>query len=245
MIAIFKKELTSFFGSVLGYIVVAVFLIITGLFLFVFPETDYNIFDYGYASLDGLFNLAPWVFMFLLPAVTMRMISEEISGGTIEFLATRPVTDLQIVLAKYFAALALLLFSILPSLVYYYTVYQLGAVTGNIDTGAALGSYLGLFLLGSCFAAIGLFASSLTSNQVVAFLISVFLCFFFYSGFKNISQLPFFYGRTDDIIQSIGIDAHFASIRRGVVDFRDVFYFISLSGIFIFLTKTSLSSRKW
>jgi ABC-2 type transport system permease protein len=245
MFSVFKKEVTSFFSSLIGYIAIIVFLLATGLFLWVFPDSDYNIFSYGYATLEGLFNLAPWVFMFLIPAITMRSFSEEIKGGTLEILTTRPLSEVQIILGKYFAAMFLVAFSLIPTVVYYITVYQLGIVKGNIDSGVVLGSYLGLFLLAGAFAAIGIFASSLTGNQIVAFMLAVFLCFFCYFAFVSLSRLGLFVGKIDDIIQSIGIDAHYLSIRRGVIDTRDVIYFLSFIGIFILFTKTSLESRKW
>jgi ABC-2 type transport system permease protein len=173
------------------------------------------------------------------------MFAEEQQTGTIEFLATKPVRDIDIILGKYFAALALVLFSILPTVLYYYTVYQLGSPQGNLDAGAILGSYLGLFLLAAIFAAIGIFASSLSSNQILAFLLATFLCFLFYYGFYYFSKLPVFVGRFDDLIQKLGIDYHYNSISRGIVDTRDVVYFFSVSTLFLALTLFSLERRKW
>jgi ABC-2 type transport system permease protein len=245
MFSVFKKEVTSFFSSLIGYVAIIVFLLATGLFLWVFPGDDYNILNYGYATLEGLFDLAPWVFMFLIPAITMRSFSEEIKSGTLEILTTRPLSEVQIILGKYFAAMFLVAFSLIPTVVYYITVYELGITKGNIDSGVVVGSYLGLLLLAGSFAAIGIFASSLTSNQIVAFMLAVFLCFFCYFAFVSLSQLGLFVGKIDNIIQSIGINAHYLSIRRGVIDTRDVIYFLSFISIFILLTKTSLESRKW
>lgn len=243
MLTLFKKELSTYFSSLIGYIAILIFLVLMGLFVWIFPDT--NVLNYGYASLDPLFSIAPWVFMFLVPAITMRAFSEEFKNGTIEFLATRPLTDLQVILGKYFAAWCLVLFALLPTLLYYFTIYQLGATPGNIDSGATWGSYLGLLMLSAVFVAIGIFASSMTQNQIVAFLLAVFLCFFFYMAFDYLSRLNVFYAWIDDIVENIGINAHYLSISRGVIDTRDVLYFASLTGTFIALTHTVISSRKW
>ncbi len=242
MISILKKEINTFFSSLIGYIAIGVFLLVTGLFLWVFPDT--NVLSFGYASLDSFFGMVPWIFLFLIPAITMRSFSEEIKTGTIELLATRPVTDMQIVLGKYMAALVLVLFSLLPTLLYFYTVYTLSADPG-IDTGATWGSYIGLFMLGACFLSIGLFSSALTSNQIVAFILGVFLCFVFYMGFEYISRLPMFFGGMDNLLQLLGINYHYNSISRGVVDSRDILYFCSIIALFLLMTKTVLESRKW
>ena len=243
MLTIFLKEINTFFSSLIGYIVVGVFLGILGLVMFVFPDT--SLLNYNYATLDQLFDIAPMVFVFLIPAVTMRSFAEEQQTGTIELLATRPLTDLQIVLGKFFACLALVVFALLPTLLYYYTVHQLGSPKGNLDSGAIMGSYLGLIFLAGTFVAIGIFASSLTNNQIVGFILATFLCFIFHWGFFFFSKLPIFVGKVDDIVQMIGIDYHYMSISRGVIDTRDVIYFISVIGIFIAMTVTSLERRKW
>jgi ABC-2 type transport system permease protein len=243
MLALFLKEIRSFLSSLIGYIVIVVFLLITGLFIWGIPN-EFNILDAGYASLEPLFVLAPWVFMFLIPAVTMRSFSEEQRTGTIELLFTRPLTDLQIILAKFFAGIVLVLFTLLPTLVYYFSVYQLGNPTGNLDTGGVLGSYLGLLFLASAFVSIGVFSSSITENQVVAFIIAVFFSFFFYIGFDQIGSFDLF-GKFDYFILNLGINEHYISISRGVLDTRDVVYFLSLISFFILLTKVKLSSRKW
>lgn len=242
MLTIFQKELTSFFSSLIGYIAIAVFLILIGLVMWVFPNNE---LDFGYANLDILFTSAPMVFMLLIPAVTMRLFSEEKKAGTIEIVATRPVTDLQIILGKYLAALLLVIIALLPTLLYYYTIYQLASPVGNLDVGAIRGSYIGLVLLSAVFISIGLFASSLTDNQIVAFIIASFLCFVFYLAFNALSGLGLFGGKADGIIQQIGIQYHYVSISRGVVDSRDVIYFLSLIVIFILSTKAALESRKW
>ena len=243
MLTLFKKEIRAFLSSLIGYIAICVFLLLVGLFLWILP-TDSNILNNGYAGLDSLFSLAPWVFLFLIPAITMRSFADEKKAGTIEFLLTKPLTDLQIILAKYFASVTLVLFSLLPTLIYYYTIYKLGNPIGNIDSGGTYGSYIGLFFLASAFTAIGIFASSLSDNQIVAFILAVFLCFFLYIGFEYISMLDLF-GKMDDLILSIGINDHYTSMSKGVIDTRDVIYYLSIIGIFILLTKTTLESRKW
>lgn len=243
MYSIFKKEINLFLSSLVGQIALIVFLLVTGLFIWVFPET--NVLDYGFATLQQLFVTGPWVFMFLIPAITMRSFSEEISSGTFELLATRPVRDIEIIFGKYLAALMLVLFSLIPTLIYFYTVYQLGAPPGNMDIGATWGSYIGLLLLGGVFVSIGLFASSISSNQIIAFVLGIFLCFFLYMAFDYLSRLDLFIASFDNIIASLGIYKHYQSISRGVVDTRDLIYFLSVIALFLLLTKTSLESRKW
>jgi ABC-2 type transport system permease protein len=241
MLALIRKEIRGFLGSLIGHIVVVVFLLLTGLFLWVFPG---NILDTGYADLAPLFFIAPWVFLFLVPAVTMRSFSEEKRTGTIEFLLTKPLTELQIVLAKYFAALLLVLFALLPTLIYWYSLHELAVPKGNVDTGGILGSYLGLLFLGGIFAAIGVFASALTDSQIVAFLIAVFLSFFLYLGFDLIASFELF-GALEGPIKAIGIQAHYLSMSRGVIDLRDVLYYIGTITILLLLTRTALQSRTW
>ena len=223
-----------------AYITIGVFLLVLGLFLWVFPDS--SILEYGYSGLDSLFSTAPYLFMFLVPAVTMRSLAEERKEGTFELLATRPLTDWQIITGKYLACLLIVLFALLPTLIYYYSVYSLGNPQGNIDTGAVIGSYIGLFLLGGSFTAIGIFASSITNNQIIAFTVAVFLCFFAFSGFDSLSGLLSLqnYG-----LQDFGINEHYQSISRGVLDTRDLLYFLSFIAIFIAITKTILGGRKW
>jgi ABC-2 type transport system permease protein len=242
MYSIFKKEIRSFLSSLIAYVVIIVFLLIIGLFTWVFA--DGNILVQGYASLDTLFFMAPWIFIFLISAITMRSFSEEINQGTFEILSTKPITDFQIILGKYLAAVCLVAFSVLPTLLYFYSVYQLGLPKGNIDMGATWGSYIGLILLGGCYASIGIFSSAATSNQIVAFVLGMFLCFFFYVGFQQISNLSLF-GSWDSFIQNLGIQYHYDSISRGVVDSRDLVYFGSLISFFLGLTYIVLDSRKW
>jgi ABC-2 type transport system permease protein len=207
-------------------------------------QVDSNVLDAGYATIDPLFSIAPWVFLFLIPAITMRSFADEKKAGTIELLLTRPLTDLQIILSKYFAGVLLVLFSLLPTLIYYYSVHRLGSPQGNIDTGGMWGSYIGLLFLGSAFVAIGIFASAITDNQVVSFILALFLCFFLYTGFDFISSFALF-GSIDNIILALGINNHYTSMSRGVVDTRDVIYFVSLIALFILATRTVLESRKW
>ncbi len=243
MLSIFQKEINTFFSSLIGYITIGTFLAILGLMMWVFPDT--NLLDYNYATLDQLFDLGPLIFMFLIPAITMRTFSEEQQTGTIELLATKPLTDWQIVLGKFFAAWLLVGFAILPTLLYYFTIHQLGAPVGNLDAGAIAGSYIGFLLLGGAFVSIGLFSSSLTNNQIVAFILATFVCFLFYYGFFFFSKLPIFVGKFDNAVQMIGIDYHYTSISRGVIDSRDVIYFLSLIISFLVLTVTSIGRRKW
>ena len=244
MFSLLIKEINSFLNSLIGYIVIIVFLLTISLFVWVFPGSDFNIPDAGYANIDPLFIITPWVYMFLVPAVTMRLFSEEKKGGTIELLLTRPLTEMQVVMAKYLAGVVLVLFSLIPTLLYYYSVHVLGSPAGNIDTGSLWGSYIGLFFLAAGFVSIGLFASSVSDNQVVAFIIAVFLCFFCYAGFDSISTI-LDTGSVANVIYLLGINAHYSSMSRGVIDTRDVIYFVSLVAIFVMMTRTVLESRKW
>jgi ABC-2 type transport system permease protein len=243
MFALYKKEIAAFLNTLIGYVVILVFLLINGLFLWVFP-TEYNILNFGYASLDSFFMLAPTVFLFLIPAISMQLFSEEKKTGTIELLFTRPLNDWQIIGAKYLAGLSLVVIALIPSIIYVFTVYWLSFPVGNIDLGIVWGSYLGLLFLASSFVAIGLFSSALTDNQIVAFVIGITISAVAYFGFEIIYSLDLF-GSFDLFIQSLGIQAHYTSIRRGVIDLRDLIYFISLPGLFLLFTHTLLSRRKW
>lgn len=241
MITICKKELQQFFSNLTGYITILLFLLVNGLFLFVLRDT--NIFDYGYASLDKFFELAPWILMFLVPALTMRSLSDEFRSGTYELLQTRPLTRWQIIRGKYLAVLIVLLIVLLPTLIYVSTISSL-SVAGGIDTGALACAYVGLYLLASVFAAIGIFCSGFTSNAVVAFLISGFSCLILYYGFTALSSLPVFAGSADYYIEMLGIDFHYRSISRGVVDTRDLLYFASMIFFFLFLSVKNLGKRQ-
>lgn len=238
---ILRKEISEFFSSLTAYITISLFLLAMGLFLWVFPDS--SILEYGYASLESMFRIAPWIFIFLVPAVTMRLLAEERHTGTYELLATSPLRKRQILLGKFFAAVLLVGCCLLPTLVYYYSVYQLGEVKGNLDSGAIAGSYIGLFLLGAAFSAIGLFASSLSSKQVVAFMLAVFLCFFTYSGFDSLSRIVSF-GQIDFLLVQAGIYEHYRSLSRGVADTRDLLYFFSLTGLFLMAAGLSMEVTK-
>lgn len=240
--SVFIKEINAFFSSLIGYLSIIVFLLMTGLFLFVFPDT--SLLHQPFATLEPLFSIAPLIFIFLIPAITMRSISEEWSNNTFELLATKPLRTSEILGGKFLAALVLVLFSIIPTLLYYYTIHILGSPSGNLDSGAIWGSFLGLFLLSMVFTSIGLLASSLSRNQIVAFLLAAFLCFFMYYGFFYLSRLPIFVGGFDILIQTFGIDHHYASISRGVIDTRDIVYFLSTTIFFLAVAHYSIQKRK-
>lgn len=243
MLALYKKEISSFFSSLTGIVVISIFLVINGLFVWVIPSEN-NVLESGYANIDGLFNLAPWVFLFLAPSVSMRMFSEEKSSGTLDLLLTRPLSELQIVFAKYLAGVTLVIFSILPTLIYFISVYTMSQPLGNIDSGAIWGSYIGLFLLASIYVSVGIFCSALTENQIVAFLLSALLSFVLYIGFDILGTFSSL-SSINTIIISLGIEEHYRSISRGVVDSRDVIYYLSVIAIFITLTQLILLSKKW
>jgi ABC-2 type transport system permease protein len=242
MYSLFIKEIKSFFNSLTGYIVIIVFLLINSLFMWVF-EGPMNLVDGGYATIETLFILAPWVFLMLIPAITMRSFAEEKRAGTLDLLLTRPLTELQIIGAKYFASVVLILLSLLPTLVYYFSVVSLGNPTGNIDQGGTWGSYIGLLMLASAYAAIGIFCSSLTDNLVVSFLLAAILCLFICYGFEQTGTL-FTMGKVGKVILSLGIIDHYQSMSRGVIDTRDVIYFVALIVIFLLLTKARLEGSK-
>ncbi len=243
MLSLLKKEIISFLGSITGYLVIVVFLTLIALFMWVFPG-EMNVLDSGYAQLDTLFNIAPWVFMFLIPAITMRSFADENKSGTIELLLTKPLTDMQIIVAKYLAGFILVVFSLLPTLIYYYSVYQLGHPPGNLDVGGFWGSFLGLMFLSGGFVAIGIFSSALTDNQIISFILAVFISVIFFIGFDSLAALDIF-SSIDYLILKLGINEHYISMSRGVIDTRDVVYFLSLIVFFMLLTKTKLESRKW
>ncbi|WP_321346480.1 gliding motility-associated ABC transporter substrate-binding protein GldG [uncultured Draconibacterium sp.] len=240
MYSLFKKEIKTFLGSLIGYLAVLVFLLVTGLFLWIFPG-NYNIPDNNYATLQGLFTLAPWLYLFLVPAITMRMFADEKRSGTIEILLTRPLADFQLVMAKFLAGLVLVVFSLLPTLLYFLSVYWLGNPVGSIDTGATWGSFMGLFFLATIYVAIGIFASSLTDNQIVSFIFGMSLSFIFYLGFEFVAsaEVPYL---LEQLFSWLSINDHYLSISRGVVDMRDILYFIGMA--FLFLYGTTLILRK-
>ena len=239
MFSIAKKDIHQFFSSLTGYITIILFLLLNGLFLFVLRDS--NVFDFGYATLDKFFDLAPWIFLFLVPAITMKSFSDEFKTGTFELLQTRPLTQWQIVTGKYIAILVVIVFALVPTFIYVYTVKVLSP--GGIDTGGIVGSYLGLFLLAAIFASVSLYCSSLTNNAVIAFLIGAFTCLVLYFGFDAISKMPALQGKGDYYIQMIGIDFHYRSISRGVVDSRDIIYFASIVWFSLLLTVKNLERK--
>lgn len=239
MWSICKKELRQFFSSLTGLISIVVFLILNGAILFIFPD---NILDYGYATLDKFFQLAPFILLFLIPAITMRSFSDEFKGGTYEILQTKPLSRWQIIGGKYFASLIVVIIALIPTIIYAVTVQQLSAV-GGLDMGATIGSYIGLILLAAVFVAISIFCSSLTSNPVVAFVAGAFLCFLVYNGFEAISKIPVFESGADYFISMLGIDFHYRSISRGVIDTRDLVYFLTVILFFLLFTNKNLLTR--
>jgi len=241
MRSIFIKEINSFFSSIVGYVALLVFLVACSLFLWIIP--NYSILEYGYASMERFFDIAPWLLLLLVPAVTMRSFADEFRTGTIEWLSTKPVSDLEIILGKYLATVALIFFALLPTLIYVYTINNLSYPDISIDWGAIIGSYVGLFFLASTFAAVGVFCSSLTANQVVGFLVSLLACYVLYTGFEQLSKLPKFAEGIDYYLSMVGMEFHYNSISRGLIDSRDVIYFISVIAFFISLTRFSLTSR--
>ncbi len=243
MFSLFKKELASFFSSLTGYLTIVVFLVLTGLMLWVF-KSDFNILDYGYAGMDGLFIIGPFLYLFLIPAITMRMIAEEKRNGTMELLLTKPISEMTLIWAKFLAGLVLVAISLLPTLVGYFSVVALGDPVGNVDSGSVAGSYLGLLLLGAAFVAIGIFASSLTNNQIVAFILAALMCAFMHLGFEAICRMGFL-GSAELVVRQLGMSYHYDSISRGVVDSRDVIYFASVTALFMMATRMVLQSRKW
>lgn len=243
MFAIFRKEINGFFSSQTGYIAMIVFLVANSLFMWVFPG-EWNLADSNHAGLDTLFYLSPWIFLFLVPAVTMRMIAEEKRLGTIELLYSRPVTEREIIYGKYLASVLLVLMALLPALIYYISVSILGETPGNIDRGGTLGAFIGLFFLAAVYASAGIFASSFTDNQVVAFIYALILCFFLFTGFDFLAYVPGLKG-IDEFVIALGINEHYRSMSRGVIDIHDVVYFAAVVVILNEATRLVLLSRKW
>ncbi len=239
MWSICKKELRQFFSNLTGYIAIIVFLLTNGLMLFVFKD---NILDFGYATLDRFFELAPWILLLLIPAITMRSFADEFKGGTFEILQTRPLTRWQIVGGKYLGSLIVVLIALLPTIIYFFSIQSLSSNEG-IDTGATIGSYTGLFFLAAVFTAIGICVSSFTSNAVVAFIISLIAAVLLYYGFSAISQLAGLEGWADYYIEMMGIDFHYRSISRGVIDTRDIIYFLSVIFLLLIITDRNLLKR--
>ena len=235
-----KKEWNQFFSNLTGYIALIVFLLLNGLIFFVFPNT--SLLDFGYASLEGFFGLAPWVLLFLIPTITMRSFADEYKTGTFELLKTLPVTPSQIVWGKFFGALLIVLLALVPTTVYAFSLQRLSA-QGGIDAGASTGSYIGLFLLGSVFTSVGLCASSFTNNTVVAFIAGAFVCLLLYTGFEALGSLPVFAQGNDYYVEMLGIDFHYKSISKGVIDIRDLVYFFAVIVFFMAITKRNLQKK--
>jgi ABC-2 type transport system permease protein len=245
MLALFKKEVSYFFSSLIGITVLVIFFLLQGIFLWMVPISEYlHIPSSGYASLEPLFTLAPWMYLFLIPAITMRTFSEEKTTGTLELLLTKPISEFQIVSAKYLACMVILILSLLPTLVYYFSISSLAFPAGNVDSGATLGSYLGLLLLGSIFTSIGIFASALSNNQIISLLLGVVLCITFYLGFTWVSS----FGLNNELgfwIKQIGIQEHYYSISRGLIESKDIFYYCGATIVFLFATELKIKSRNW
>ena len=236
MYAIFRKEIHSFFSSSIGYLVISIFLITNGLFIWVF-KGEFNILDYGFADLSGYYYIAPWIFIFLIPAITMKSFSEEKKQGTLEILLTSPISKIQLILGKFFGVFTLITIALIPTLLYIYTVYQLGNPIGNIDLGSTFGAYFGLLGLAMVYCAAGIFTSAISTNQIVAFILGVFACFILYYGFDVISE------NTGISIEKIGLKNHFNTISKGIIDTRDIIYFVSVSALFLFLTSLTLTKK--
>lgn len=242
MLAIFKREIQSFFTSPIGYLIIGLFFLLSGLFLWVF-KGPFNIFDYGFADLGNFFLLAPWIFLFLIPALTMRSFSEEKKLGTLELQLIKPITHWQLVMGKFLGTFVLVLVILLPTFFYVYTISQLGVTIGNLDMGLVYGSYIGLLFLAAVYNAIGLFTSVLTENQIIAFILSTVLCFFMYYGFEALATL-FSSGKLGLFIRELGMKSHFEGVARGVLDSRDFIYFISVAGFFLLLVVVQLKHGK-
>ena len=242
MYSLFKKEINTFFSHTSGIIIVVSYILTNGAFLWVF-SSDFNILDSGFTQMNGLFSLSPFLFLVFIPALTMRLFSDEYKEGTIEILQTSPISNIKLVLSKYFSGLTIVWLAIIPTIVYYFSFYKLSETVGNIDTAGVIGSYIGLFLLSSVFVSIGVYASSTSKNQITSFVIAIFLSAFFYLGWDLIAN-EISSGKIQLVISYLGIDSHYNSLSRGVIDSRDIIYFLSLNIIFIQLTSHTISKRK-
>lgn len=242
MLQVLSKEINSFLNSLIAYIVISVFLTGIGLLMWVFPET--SVLEYGYANMETLFALGPYVFMFLIPAITMRLFAEEKRAGTLELLLTKPLTDWQIIFGKYLSGVVLVIFALIPTLIYYYSIYQLGSPTGNIDTAGVMGSYVGLVLLGCVFTAIGIFASVISTNQIVSFIIAVFLCFILYAGLESAAAIDV-WGKFSLFLEQLGLAYHYRTMSKGLLDTRNMIHFFSWIAVMLMFTKLLLVSRRW
>lgn len=242
MLSLLKKEITSYFNSITGYLVIILFLVLNSLIIWVFPG-NFNILDSGYASLQNYFIIAPWVFLLLVPAITMRSFAEEKRTGTIELIFTKPISITGVITAKFFASFILVIISLIPTLLYYIVIYYFAFPTGNVDIGGTWGSFIGLFFLTGIYCSIGIFSSSLSDNQIISLLTAIVLCFISYLGFDAIGNLPVFQNHAG-IIFGLGINEHYQSMSRGVIDSRDLVYFISATILFLYFTKLKLSEKK-
>jgi ABC-2 type transport system permease protein len=242
MIQVLSKEFNSFLNSLIAYVVIGVFLTGIGLLMWVFPET--SVLEYGYADMETLFSLGPYVFIFLIPAITMRSFAEEAKGGTLELLLTKPLSDWDVVLGKFFACFFLVMLSLLPTIIYYFSIYQLGNPSGNIDTPGVMGSYVGLALLGGVFCSIGIFSSSITSNQIVSFILAAFLCYLMFAGFESLSLLNV-WSEHALFIRELGLSYHYDALSRGLIDSRDLVYFGTVITVMLLITRTILGARSW
>jgi ABC-2 type transport system permease protein len=240
--SIYKKEITGFLNSLIAYLVMIVFITFIGLFMWVFPDS--NIMDYGFADMESLFTFGPIAYLLLIPAITMRTFAEEKKDGTIELLMTKPLTDWQIILGKYFASFSLVAVALVPTLIYYFSVYSLGNPIGNIDTAAVFSSYIGLLLLGGVYTSIGIFSSSLTTNQIFSFIVSLIVCYFFYDGISRIASLDLWEG-SQTFIGQFSLSYHYDALSKGLIDSRNLVYFISIASIMLVSTNLVLGSRKW
>jgi len=242
MWSIFQKEIAVFLNSLIAYLVILVFLTFIGIFMWILPES--SILDYGYAEMDTLFSYGPLAFLMLIPAITMRSFAEERKDGTIELLLTKPISDWSLILGKYFSACTLTAFALVPTLLYYISVYQLGKPIGNIDSAAVFTSYIGLFLLGCVFTSVGVFASSISNNQIVSFILALLVCYLLYNGFNHLASLDLWDGSAVSLLP-LGLDYQYNALSKGVVDSRNVFYFMSVISSMLISTKLVLGSRKW
>jgi len=242
LLSIYKKDVAAYFNSLTGYLAIGLFLLATGLLLWVFPDT--SIPEYGYATLEGFFQLSPYLFLFLVPAVTMRSIAGERAEGTLDLLLSRPIRLWHLLLGKYFAGLTILALALLPTLIYVVAIYRLALPIGNVDTGAIIGSYLGLFLLGAAFVTVGLFTSALHPNSIVAFLLTAALCFLLFYAFDALSNSPLF-DAYSYFISALGMRSHYEAVSRGVLDTRDLVYFVSLSLLFLWCTHALLGRHRY
>lgn len=242
MIQVLSKEFNSFLNSLIAYVVIGVFLTAIGLLMWVFPET--SVLDYGYADMETLFSLGPYVFIFLIPAITMRSFAEEAKGGTLEFLLTKPLSDWDIILGKFLASFFLVMLSLFPTVIYYFSVYTLGNPVGNIDTPGVIGSYIGLVLLGAVFCAIGIFSSSITHNQIVSFIVAAFLCYLLFAGFESFSLLNV-WSEHSLFIRELGLAYHYDALSKGLIDSRNLVYFGSVITLMLLITRIIVGARAW